>query len=419
MKRWREIIICLLISLCIAPSCKHEPAEEDQIIPLSQVSFRILSDYFKLAADGKILEQPIEIQILDHRNGIMAGIEVSVSIASGTGSIRVDGEKFSELTLKSSPNGIIGFFWEFGQGNDNRLQIMLSTGGIQPEPAFICPKWRRGDEVMILLFQWLHTNSIDFPYIQGDYTLDYDGRILETNNFLTFSDASTDEVKIDFASLAEISLAEIMKSLEIQSTSELGIVDTHSKIKIYTRKNFDEQPRQYTFSYGFLLYGKDSRWMEIWGPGTYARFNHEVKHEVMHMVQYLMGVHYQMCDDWFMEGIAEQISGGAFMPITTAEQLEAWLSNPTLTVHPIDIQSTDDYPHPYLQTSPKYYPMFHLIMSYLLDMKGLGRTYGDVKRMFGEIAETNNFRQAFHNHFGVSAEDLKTDLYHRLREFLK
>ena len=127
----------------------------------------------------------------------------------------------------------------------------------------------------------------------------------------------------------------------------------------------------------------------------------------MHTVQYLMGVHYPMCDDWFIEAIAEEISGGFVAPITNLSQLEAWLANPMFSVHPIDIHSTDDYPEPYLETSGRYYPMFHLIMSYLLSEHGLGKTYMDVKNMFAEITVTNDFSQAFSNHFGITTKVLK------------
>ena len=136
------------------------------------------------------------------------------------------------------------------------------------------------------------------------------------------------------------------------------------------------------------------------------------------MVQYLMGVRYDMCDDWFMEGIAEEISGGAHNPITTTAQLETWLANTAYYVNPIDIRTWEDYPNPYLKTLPKYYPMFHLIMSYLLSERGLGRSYIDIKRMFEEIALTNNFDQAFHNNFGMTTESLKESLFQRLRQFL-
>lgn len=258
-----------------------------------------------------------------------------------------------------------------------------------------------------------HGESLEIPV-----SVKITNTLLQPVEYVPVTFQVTDGVRIDFASLAEISLMEIMDKFDIENGSELGILDTNSKVKIYTRKNFDEQPRQYTFSYGFLLYGEDSEWMNIWYPGGYVRFYNEMKHEVMHMVQYLMGVHYHMCDDWFMESIAEEISGGAFRPITTSEQLETWLANPTYSVNPIDIHTTDDYPPPYLETSGRYYPMFHLIMSYLLSEKGLGKDYADVKNMFEEIAVTNHFSQAFYSHMGISTEDLKVELYERLRTFI-
>lgn len=412
------VLLCLLVLLNFM-DCSQDSPTESQPEKHEQIKINLINEINQKGRPGEPLENPITIQIVNRLQQPVKGVSVKIQITKGDGELLLRNERSSVFYVVSDSIGMADIVWILGSETDNFLEITVAERGYIAEPLLLSAVTKQANEVLLLSFRWLETHEFQFPHVLPPYYVEYDGRVLESNHFLTFSDASTDDIRLEFAALAEISFLEILEEFGIQNGNELGIVDTQSKVKIYTRKNFDEQPRQYTFSYGFFLYGKDSEWMNIWYPdGYYKRFNNEIKHEVMHMVQYLMGVHYHMCDDWFMEGIAEEISGGAHIPITTAAQLEAWLTNPTYHVNPIDIRTWKDYPNPYLETSPKYYPMFHLIMSYLLSERGLGKSYADVKRMFEEIAVTNNFNQAFHNNFGITTESLKESLFQRLRQFL-
>ena len=156
-----------------------------------------------------------------------------------------------------------------------------------------------------------------------------------------------------------------------------------------------------------------------WPAYCLERFRNEVKHETMHMVQYLMGVYYDMCDDWFMEGIAEYISGGAHPPISTVEQLESWRTHPDHDVHPIDICSWEDFPPPYLRTSGGYYPMFHLAVEYLLDENGYGKKYSDVKHLFEDRVISTSFRSSFNKAMGMTTIYYKENFYDLIIEYLK
>jgi hypothetical protein len=402
-----------------APTPTATPTQPQPEPQPEQAEIRLINEIAQRGGPGQALDNPISVQIVDERQQPVPGVSVRFRILRGNGELVLNNERSTMINADSDSGGNAQVVWFLGNGTDNTIIVSITGGAYAAKPLFVSAITRRANKAWLIAHRWLETHAFQFPHVLPPYTIEYDGRVLESNHFLTFSDASADGIKIEFALMAERSLLEIMEVFEIQNGSELGIVDADSKVMIYTRKHFDEQPRQYTFSYGFLLYGEDSQWMKTWYPGGYARWDNDIKHEVMHMVQYLMGVHYPMCDDWFMEGIAEEISGGAFPPIINSAQLEAWLVNPMFSVHPLDIHTTDDYPHPYLETSGKYYPMFHLIMSYLLSEKGLGKSHKDVKNMFAEIAITNDFSQAFSNHFGITTKVLKQDLYERLRQFLK
>jgi hypothetical protein len=412
-----KLIICLSISF-IFMNCSQNSPIESQTEENKQITINLINEINQIGSLGEPLENPITIQAVNTLQQPVKGVSLKIQINRGDGELLLNNERSSVFNVVSDSIGMADIFWILGNEIDNFLEITVAEYGYISEPLLLSAVAKPPNEVLLLSFRWIETHEFQFPHVLPPYYVEYDGHVLESNHFLTFSDASTDDIRLEFATLAESSFLEILEEFEIQNGNELGIVDNNSKVKIYTRKNFDKQPQQYTFSYGFFLYGKDSEWQNIWYPGGYTRFNNEIKHEVMHMVQFLMGVHYDMCDDWFMEGIAEEISGGAHIPITTVAQLEAWLANPMYSVNPIDIRTTNDYPDPYLETSPAYYPMFHLIMSYLLNDIGFGKNYIDVKLMFEEIAVTNNFNEAFHNNFGITTESLKDSLFQHLRQFL-
>lgn len=418
MKSLYLTVLFYLLVLLNFMDCSQDLPTESQPEKNEQIKINLINEIHQKGNPGEPLENPISIQIVDTLQQPVKGVTVKIQISKGEGELLLRDERSSVFYVVSDSIGMADIVWILGSETGNFLEITVTERGYIAEPLLLSAVTKQANEVLLISFQWLETHEFQFDHILPPYYIEYDGRVLESNHFLTFSDASTDDIRLEFASIAEISFLEILEEFGIQNGNKLGIVDTHSKVKIYTRKNYDENPRQYTFYNGFFLYGKDSEWMNIWYPGGYTRFNNEIKHEVMHMVQYLMGVRYDMCDDWFMEGIAEEISGGAHYPITTTAQLETWLANTAYYVNPIDIRTWEDYPNPYLKTSPKYYPMFHLIMSYLLSERGLGRSYADIKRMFEEIALTNNFDQAFHNHFGITTESLKESLFQRLRQFL-
>ena len=418
MKSLYFAVLLYFLVLLNFMDCSQDSPTDSQPEKHEQIKINLINEINQKGRPGEPLENPVTIQAVNTLQQPVKGVSLKIQINRGDGELLLNNERSSVFNVVSDSIGMADIFWILGNEIDNFLEITVAEYGYISEPLLLSAVAKPPNEVLLLSFRWIETHEFQFPHVLPPYYVEYDGHVLESNHFLTFSDASTDDIRLEFATLAESSFLEILEEFEIQNGNELGIVDNNSKVKIYTRKNFDKQPQQYTFSYGFFLYGKDSEWQKIWYPGGYTRFNNEIKHEVMHMVQFLMGVHYDMCDDWFMEGIAEEISGGAHIPITTVAQLEAWLANPTYSVNPIDIRTTNDYPDPYLETSPAYYPMFHLIMSYLLNDIGFGKNYIDVKLMFEEIAVTNNFNEAFHNNFGITTESLKDSLFQHLRQFL-
>lgn len=86
--------------------------------------------------------------------------------------------------------------------------------------------------------QWIS----GIPFFIENEKIEHDDRILETENFLTFSDASSDEVKIIYSQMAESAFEEIKQAFEIQSSEELGILrdDRSTKITIYSDRYLNQ-----------------------------------------------------------------------------------------------------------------------------------------------------------------------------------
>lgn len=63
-------------------------------------------------------------------------------------------------------------------------------------------------------YQWIS----GIPFYIDNEKIEHDDRILETDNFLTFSDASSDEIKIIYSQMAEDAFEEIKQAFEIQSS---------------------------------------------------------------------------------------------------------------------------------------------------------------------------------------------------------
>jgi hypothetical protein len=263
----------------------------------------------------------------------------------------------------------------------------------------------------------------DIPFVINhvDLEISHDNRIFESTNFLVFSDASSDEVKKEFARKAEKSFSELLTAFNTKHPTQIGIKDQSTKITIYTNKN--RSLNQLAFPYGFILYGEDSKDFSLWPVEMKKRYYNQVKHEMVHVVQFLLGVlpnwsdRSKETDKWFNEGLAEYLSGGFFIPISTKAELENWRRG-TGHNNPISIHQWSDLPIS-ISDVGQYYPMFGLAVKYLLDKNGLDKSLKDVKDMLLVLAQNNiTFAEAFENHFEISLNEFESAFFERISNYL-
>ena len=65
-----------------------------------------------------------------------------------------------------------------------------------------------------------------------------------------------------------------------------------------------------------------------------------------------------------------------------------------------------------------YYPMFELAVEYLLDEKGLGKTFLDVKNMYKDMLLTGSFAISFQKFMGISLKYYEDNFFDLIEEFL-
>jgi hypothetical protein len=268
-----------------------------------------------------------------------------------------------------------------------------------------------------------YEGPFDPPWVSGlslsaswDDILTHDNRVLETDNFLVFSDASSDEAKIMLGNTAEAAL-ELIKNLFVVSSEDLGIRDRGSKFKVYSARREDKSyPRAFTD--GFVMWAYDSDtfpYQELIPDAT--------EHECTHVVQYKLGGLFSRTWDWFTEGLAEHISdGGPYIVITCWPEVDEWRQDPG-HVNPITIQELGqipDYAQIGGQRREEYYPLFGLAVRYLVDPNGHAKTMIDVKNMFADIRgnQQKDFATVFEAHMGMSLEYYEENFYSLMEAYL-
>jgi len=121
---------------------------------------------------------------------------------------------------------------------------------------------------------------------------------------------------------------------------------------------------------------------------------------------------------WFTEGIAI-VGGGGMNHIQTVEDLESWISRNATSPNkgnPITIKKWEDYPEGADKSG--YYTIFEIVMDYLLDQEGAGRSLRDVLNLFYDLRNNMNFEESFERNFGISVEVLEEEIFGRLSNYL-
>jgi len=402
----RLAVACLLIASGMACS-SHESQETEQASRAIQV---VSGNYQTGGADGPLAE-PVVFRVTRTDGSALPGALVRFRVISGGG-------QAGAALATTDAQGLAGTTWTAGAGPDPLLRAES-----EDEDGRVCSAYAYANTELRLQTAWI--SGVNF-YRNFSERVDHDGRIFESNSVLTFSDASREEMKVLFSKSAEEDLREVMTSLDVAAPAELGLSssDPNSKIKIYARRYapYDTGAWIGVQNAAIMFDAIDCQRLSPDLAANHLYVRRGLKHEITHMVELLIvgpqNVLTSWPPCWFNEGLAEHESGGVSScpaPITTVDQLDAWFADPNHSRHPLEIQEFEDIP---AGQGCQYYTLFGLVVDFLLDPQGGGRTGADIKAMLRELAQSHDFSGAFANHMGMSVATLHDNVRDLLAAWL-
>ena len=252
-------------------------------------------------------------------------------------------------------------------------------------------------------YEWI--SDISFPNLFGRNVV-HDNRILESDNFLVFSDKSSDIAKIQFMDIAEEAFKEVLETFDLLSAEEVGIIasNVNSKPKLFSNVDTYFPYGGFAFKTGYVYFALDSDSYINGTENVKVNYRPDIKHETVHLIQFLIGLDNLpnlWPDVWFSEGIAVYIANNPnLLPISTMQELNEWRQIPG-NDNPIKVHEWLELP----QGGRRYFNMFGLAVHYLLDENGHGKTTTDVLNMYRYMHSSGNgFAYAFEKYMGMSLQ---------------
>lgn len=252
----------------------------------------------------------------------------------------------------------------------------------------------------------------------------HDCKPYESDNFRIYSNASSMEAKQELANLCEEVFLELKTVFEVENNDELEMND---KFEVYSIKDLSpEWGTGYAHYNGFLIAGIDSWHYRDWYRNSRTTYKTTVKHEMTHVFQNrLCG---RWTPVWFAEGLAEYLGGTVNnktvrticgIPITTLSAFNTWCAQGHK--NPVSIRYFSDYPNTTVDGYAQYYPMFYLVMAYLLDPNGRGKTIHDIRLIFQDLKNGGSqtiFDAVFEDRMGISTQYYEEQFYEMMEAYL-
>lgn len=391
------LIICII--LFFLASC-----DENQ----SDYLLTIISGNYQFAESGEQLTNPVIVRVQGRDNEPRSNVTIKFSVVSGGGTL-------DNPEVSSDSDGLALINWTLGQERDPIMKALVQDEQGNETSVYI---FANTD----LIFNWEWISDLIF-YRNLSEVQDHDDRILQSDNVLIFSDASSDDAKAIMAKSAEEGWHYILQLLEISGSEEVGIFsnDNNTIIPIYANCKLQESGGGISFGVGhasIMIDAPDAPRVGGINNQYYRRKLPTIlKHEMTHYLQWLLLDSSNEPIDtplWFMEGIAENISGGTCPVIENKTEFLEWINDPGHR-NPLNIEGWSDFSdsdQPY-----EYYSMFGLVIRYFVDPMGGNKTYIDLKNMLRDMHTTRSFTQSFTTYFGISTTDLKDNLYTILGEY--
>lgn len=246
----------------------------------------------------------------------------------------------------------------------------------------------------------------------------HDGSPFESSYVTIYSDAASDELKRQLAEIADERFSQIMTLFAFDAVSDFIYPPGYSKLDIYINRTHSESVN-WAYWGGFIFTIRVSEISGHWRDYTV----YTVRHELLHDFEFLIeGREALGTEFWFKEGIATHVGcleETGWSTITSLSELESWIAqNRTVpgAGNPIKIRQASDFPEG--ADWHQYYRVFELVVRYILDENGMGRSFHDVLALFYDLRAGMEFTVSFERHFGIAVGDLEAEVFDRLLAYL-
>ena len=250
---------------------------------------------------------------------------------------------------------------------------------------------------------WLIYSPIDWTH---------DGNPISGKYCKIYSDGAGQTLKLQCLEFADLMFEDILNQFSFNNFGDFILPPENDKINVYINT---EHADNIAYAYWGTIF-ITIRTTELNADFYEYFFKHELTHEFEFLIEGTVNLG---TDFWFREAIAIYCGGG-FNFINTVDDLEDWIianENYPGQGNPIMIHDWEDFPEG-ADITGYYCEVFDITMKYLLDPKGLNKSYNDVLNVFYEIREGNTFDNAFQNNFGLSLAVFEVEFYDRIRAYL-
>jgi hypothetical protein len=245
------------------------------------------------------------------------------------------------------------------------------------------------------------------------YKWDHDGYPLTGKYCKLYSDRVMREKRPELLEFCENTFARIMKEFQFTEDNLFSFPPGYSNIHIFLY--LDKEPAIAAAFWGSVLIRVESE-----TPDT-SRLAYLLKHELTHAFEYLIEGKPELGTDvWFREGLAVFCgSNGSWNHLSTADDLEDWIVKNKESANrgnPISIHAWEDFPEGSDITG--YYTVFDIVIKYILDENGMGKSLDDFLNLFFDIRNDKTFSKAFETNFSVQLEVFEDEIFYNMKKWL-
>lgn len=258
-------------------------------------------------------------------------------------------------------------------------------------------------------------------FSQGWPHLYHDGEPYIGDNFIVYSEKSSQAWRKEVARMAEESRIDVMEHFGVTDEDFDFVPLQAADRKIHILTNYDQWNMAVAYRDGFVIRSKD-------GPnfgGDHVRWHYVFQHELTHVVEFLLiGTPNRSNSSsvWMREGFGNY--GARNHRIQTVAELEAWqekMKDVEGDGNPIDIIIWQDFPQSVLDanTTVEYYGFFELAIRYLLDEEhGNGTNIENLKAYFEDIGDGISYKNGLFKHFNIVHDDFRENYWTIMTEYL-